>query len=98
MSEQGQIGRTIFHQIGGTRLIAMTGAKDFVCTPNGLRFRIPNRKINMVEITLTPADDYTIQYCLFRGTVVRLVAQENGIYCDQLLESFERNTGLRTHL
>jgi hypothetical protein len=98
MEDKGQVGRTIFHQIGGNRLIAMTGARGFVCREKGLFFTIPNRKVNAVQITLNPRDEYDVQYLLVRGMTVKVVKEEKGIQCDQLTESFERNTGLRTSI
>ena len=38
------IARTIYEQIGGNRFAVMTGAKDIVLLPNGLRFRIGRKR------------------------------------------------------
>lgn len=92
------VAQTILEQLGGGRFIAMTGARNFVSTPDGLCFRLPYRHVNLVEITLTPADEYNMRFWLVRGQKAKEIKSYGGIYCDQLQELFTEATGLYTHL
>jgi len=92
------IARTILEQLGGGRFVAMTGARAFVSTGKGLRFRLPCRKANVVEITLTPSDEYDMRFWLLRGDKVKEVKRFEGVYFDQLQDLFTEATGLYTHL
>jgi hypothetical protein len=92
------IARTILEQLGGGRFVAMTGARAFVSTGKGLRFRLPCRKANVVEITLTPSDEYDMRFWLLRGDNVKEVKRFEGVYFDQLQDLFTEATGLYTHL
>jgi len=87
----------LMNQLGGRRLIVMTGSKDFVKGKNFLRFRLPraNKGIRIVKIKLNSMDTYDITFMRLNGKVVKSV---DDIYFDQLPEVFERNTGLRTRL
>lgn len=78
----------------------MTGAKDFAGDSNSLRFRIGQNchKINMVKITLTPADTYTVEFLRIRGLNVTVAAKHEDVYFDQLLPIFEKETGMYTRL
>lgn len=64
MTRAQEIASTIQEQLGGRRFIAMTGAKDFLATGSGLRFRIPKNhsKANRVEITLNGKDLYDMRF------------------------------------
>lgn len=95
-----EIAKTILSQLGGNRLSVMTGAKSFVAVDSGLQFRIPaaRNRINSVRVTLTPADDYTVEFFAIRGTDFKRVAAVEGIYCDQLQAVFTEHTGLYTSL
>jgi hypothetical protein len=99
-TEQMQIAKTILEQLGGNRFVRFTGAKNLVALESGLLFSIPKAKdsINRVRITLTPADTYTVEFCAVRGSKVKEVAKLEDVYCDMLVELFETNTGLYTHL
>lgn len=78
-----QVAKTILAQMGGmARLNVFTGAKGFVATENSVRFRV-NRGDFMV--VLDPDDTYTVTY---KGR------EYTGVYCDQLVEVFERFTGM----
>ena len=103
-----QVAATILEQLGGRKLIAMTGAHSFTSDGDSLIFKVPSNatknRIAGVKITLTPADDYTVQFYAFRGSLkrgdyrVETVSQHEGIYCDQLQTLFEDETGLLTDL
>jgi hypothetical protein len=93
------VAQTILDQLGGRRFLAMTGAKDLVGSENSLAMRVPGaRKLNMVRVTLTGADDYTVETMKYRSLTVAPVATETGIYAEELRSSFERMTGLYTSL
>lgn len=54
----------ILEQLGGSKFIAMTGAKNFVDYGNTLRMTLPRNgsKANRLYITLDPDDTYTMQF------------------------------------
>lgn len=89
-------------QLGGNKFIAMTGAKNFVGSDNALAFSLPSRfakgGINKVRITLTPADEYDIEFFKLWGANCKPMGKVEGIYNDQLQEIFKQHTGLDTHL
>jgi hypothetical protein len=101
-----QISQTIIEQLGGTgRLKSMTGARNFVAIDNGLSFRMPSRfaqkGINCVEIVLTPADTYSVQFLKIGPSpnfTITTVSEHRGIYGDMLRELFEHETGLHLTL
>ena len=72
------VANTIYHQLGGGRFTAMTGAKNFVALENGVRFRIGRNasKANMVEIKLNGLDLYDIKY--MRHTPYSFKITKNG--------------------
>jgi len=106
IEERQAIAATILDQLGGAAaLIAMTGANNFVATDSGLRFRIPRGRhprkrqaVNVVQIDLTAADDYTVRAYFVRRTSCRQLEERRGIYCDQLKDAFESMTGLYLEL
>lgn len=102
MTENQQIAETIAQQLGGLhRLKVMTGSKDFVAVEKGLRFKIgsgarskTNGTVTHITITLTPADLYDVKTIRVRGTTVTEVESVEGIYNDQLMDTFEAMTGM----
>lgn len=96
------IAHTILEQLGGKRFVAMTGAKNFGDTGNGLAFQIPAKltknRINAVKIELDPSDTYIVKFLRIGRSELKTISQHTMIYCDQLEELFERETGLYTHL
>ena len=99
-----EVANTILEQLGGHKFRVMTGARNFVATPNSLSFQLPGGggfckdSINFVRITLTPADEYDIEFARNRAGRPTIVHHSKGIYCDQLQEIFTKYTGLSTHL
>lgn len=95
------IARTIIEQLGNGTLY-MLGAKDLLDLGDGLSFRVRgSRRANYVEIRLTPADLYDVSIRkIGRAPSYRVteVCDAKGIYCDQLHELIERETGLATRL
>jgi hypothetical protein len=98
------IAQTILQQLGGSRFVKMTGAKDLLGDENSLLFRLPERfardGINKVRITLDLSDTYTITFlkCNFRKHEFQIVAERSGIYFDMLQPVFTEVTGLDTSL
>jgi hypothetical protein len=90
------VANTILEQLGGRRFIAMTGSKNFVGSQDKLTFSLaPNKsKGNKMRITLTPADDYTVEVFKIRGTEVKPLASVHGVYADSLRSVFESLTGM----
>lgn len=96
-----EVASTILQQLGGNRFVAMTGAKNFVAVDQGLFFALPRMtgvKINRVKVTLTPADDYVVEFYTSRGAAMTLVEKVDGVFCDTLAATFEEATGLATSL
>lgn len=93
-----EIAKTILRQLGGGRLVMMTGAKNLLDHGNGLSFKFPNRtrsKPNYCKVILDPSDTYTVTF----GRVTKYGELKNektveGVYCDMLVDLFERETGL----
>jgi hypothetical protein len=91
-----QIAKTIMEQMGGRRGMAMIGAKNLVSLPRGFAFMWPNRqrsKGNYVEITLTGRDDYDMEFFNVSMRGKKPVKKFRGIYADQLIPTFEGQTG-----
>lgn len=99
-----EIAQTIAAQMGGMgRLKIMTGASKFVVVDDGLRFCIPGKNfakdsINLIEIILTPRDDYTMTFYRVRGLTAKEVRRFEGVYCDMLVPVFTEATGLKLFL
>lgn len=95
-----EVAKTILQQLGGSRFVVMTGAKNFVSSDNSLSFKVGrnDKKVTHVRITLNALDTYDVVYMSIRGTKVTEVATEEGLYFDMLQKSFTKNTGLDTHL
>lgn len=93
------VSREILRQLGGARFIVMTGASKFVGTGNSLTMKLPTepspKGVGSVEIILTPMDDYTM---ITRDRNYRTINTVHGVYCDNLEDVFETETGLYTHL
>lgn len=88
---------TILQQLGGNRFLAMTGAKDLLSYPRGLQMSVARRKV-FVEVDAN--DTYTVRAGRFNRKTFAFVvlAEETGIYADQLRAAFTRITGLETSL
>lgn len=92
-----QIAQTILAQMGGTRrLVAMIGARDFVAGPNWVSFKWPNKqrsKGNMVKVTLRGDDTYDMEFLNVAGMAAKSVKKHSGVYAEDLVDLFERQTG-----
>lgn len=91
------IAETILAQLGGRKFIVMTGARDFVGSPDALSFKLPRPSpFNAVRITLTSLDLYTVTF--YKGKMFKPVKEVAGVYADQLRSVFTSATGLETSL
>lgn len=89
------VATIIFQQLGGNRVIAMTGATHFVKDEYSLKFKFKgSKKANCIKITLNSMDLYDVEYFKIRGVNFKSVAESNGIYEDMLVKDFESTTGL----
>jgi hypothetical protein len=104
MRMNNPIAQTIVEQLGGHKFRMMTGANSFLADGEVLSFRIPGGGgfakdgINYIEVTLTPADVYTMAFFRRRGHSLVEVARVYDVYCDQLRSVFTKHTGLETSL
>ena len=86
-------------QLGGSRFIAMTGAKDFVVGPKGATFKIGRNAKSISHVRFDLENDlYNVEFIRVRGTKITVVKYFKHVYFDQLRDLFERETGLRTSL
>ena len=87
---------TILSQLGGLgRLTAMTGAHNVLDHGDGVSFKFRgSRKAGYCHITLEPSDTYTVVLGKIRKYELKKTADASGIYAGQLVELFERETGL----
>jgi ppGpp synthetase/RelA/SpoT-type nucleotidyltranferase len=94
-SRNREIAQTIVNQLGGmNRLVAFTGANNFVAINNGVSFRIKNAKANYIKITLNGKDLYDLEVGRIRGTTYKVVGKENDLYYDMLKREIEKLTGM----
>jgi hypothetical protein len=80
----------------------MTGAKDFMFGPKYLQFRLPanvaRSGINIVKISLTPADLYDVEYMKYSRLNFKTIAVSKGLMAGDLRSDFTAKTGLDTSL
>ena len=95
------VAKTILSQLGGNKFAAMTGAKNFVDCVDALSMRIGrnNTSSNYLKITLNMMDLYDVRFSRvsLKGGE-RSVTEYNNIFNDQLVEVFEKHTGMYTKL
>lgn len=96
------VANTILAQLGGRRFIAMTGAKDLTGGSDSLFFSVGRnaKRINRVKVTLTAADDYTVEFGRYspKNFTYTPVETVEGVYCENLTDVFTQGTGLLTSL
>lgn len=96
-----QVCDTILAQLGGSRFIGMTGAKNLVGGDNYLMFMLPRgakQGINKVKIDLDDNDTYTITFYKYRALELKEVSASTNVYVENLRQIFTRETGLDTSL
>ncbi len=100
------IATKIMSKLGAGRFKAMTGAKDFALTDNGIRFKIGRNatQTNTVTIELNGVDTYDMTFekvSLSRKTweITRKVISKNeGVCKDMMRDTFTDVTGMYTSL
>ena len=95
------VAKTILEQLGGNKFATMTGAKNFVDWGDAVALRIGRNKTssNYLKITLNMMDLYDVRFSRVspKGGE-RSVTEYNNIFNDQLVEVFEKHTGMYTKL
>ena len=88
----------ILRQLGGNKFIAMTGAKNFYATDNGMCFKLSSNmtkdRISHIKINLNSMDTYDIEYINIRAGVIKQIDTFNGAYNDMLRDIISSRTGL----
>ena len=81
-------------QNGMNRLVAMTGANNFVKSKeeSSVSFKIP--RIGFVKIRLNGMDTYDMTFYKIRKYEYKVIQEFKGLYSDMLKETFESHTGL----
>jgi hypothetical protein len=100
-NEKNIVAKEILRQLGGSRFIAMTGAKNLACTENSLTFKISSRnksKASHIKIKLNSMDVYEMYFMRVIKYNVKDVGFADGLYADQLQSVFTDRTGLHTSL
>lgn len=98
------VSTIILEQLGMSRFIAMTGAKNFLYTDDSLQFDIPARnksKANKVRITLDYGKDlYKIEYFKYNRSTLDLkkLHTYTDVFVSELRSNFESVTGFRCTL
>lgn len=89
------IGQTIAQQLGN-QAFAMMGAKNLVALEDGLQFRIGSnaKRVTNIVIKLAADDTYTVEFWNIRGTSMRKLSEDVGVYVDALHTVIETATGL----
>ena len=95
------VAKTILSQLGGNKFAVMTGAKNFVDCGDALSMRIGRNKTssNYLIITLNMMYLYDVRFSRVspKGGE-RSITEYNNIFNDQLVEVFEKHTGMYTKL
>ena len=95
------VAKTILSQLGGNKFAVMTGAKNFVDCGDALSMRIGRNKTssNYLKVTLNSLDLYDMKFSRVspKGGE-RSITEYNNIFNDQLVEVFEKHTGMYTKL
>ncbi len=93
---------TVAHEIQrqlGRQTFALLGASQLIGDATSLMFSFKGcPRINKIRITLTPDDLYRVEFFKFSPTKLtcNVVSSHEGIYCDQLHDLIESETGLYT--
>lgn len=99
-----QITEEVLNQLGGVRSICiMTGAYNFKSYEEdnnpvtSFQFKA-SRSYNYVKITLTPMDTYKMEIGQIRKLkgvpTLKIKITHDELYCDNIKETFERDTGV----
>lgn len=99
--QASNVAQNILQQLGGSKFIAMTGAKNFVNSGDGLYFSIGKgaiNKANKVEIKLHGNDTYEMKFYNLRGTNLKDLGSIDGLHAADLRRAFTIQTGLQTSI
>jgi len=100
------VAASIRQQLGGQKFAVMTGATNFVSHNDtaygGLSFKLPSNfakdGINYVKVLLNESDTYDLTFGKIRGTNYTVLKTVEGVYADNLRETFTDTTGLDVSL
>lgn len=96
------VANTILEQLGGSRVLdLMIGVKHLRGTNKALDVRFKARSlkgINHIKITLTPMDEYHVEFYSVRGISVKQIEESDGIQAEGMIDYIERTTGLALRL
>jgi hypothetical protein len=96
-----EIAGTILKQLGGSRVSAMLGVKNFMAIENGLQISFSAKaknKANVIRIKLNANDTYNVQFIKVRGFDVTDIDEAIGVYADNLKAAIETRLGLALSL
>ena len=99
-SRRVEIAKTIVSQLGGPgKLRATVGVTRFTVFESGVGFRFKgSRKMNYCRINLNGLDLYDVEFHHVGKFDSAVVESLENVYSDQLVELFEKTTGLYIHL
>jgi len=95
------VANTILQQLGGSRFLVMTGAKNLIGSDDSLTMKIGSNAagVTHVRITLTKFDTYRMEFLKVRGTkITTLFGTSDLVYAEDLRRIFTAHTGLDTSL
>ncbi len=94
------IAKTILSQLGGSKFVAMTGAKNLVSGANSLQFSVGRNaiKASKVRITLDGDDTYTVEFFRVRGLDCELIVKHPNVYAEILAKFVGSVLGMATSL
>ena len=105
-TEALQTAETIFTQLGGQKTLKLfVGATNFAFNNLEKEERVEasfkfkgSRKMNHCKVTYRRCpDDYIVEFYKIGRASVTKVSRHEGIYCDMLIELFEKETNLVLH-
>lgn len=97
------VATEILRQLGGRQFLALTGARNLVGSDTGLSLQVSasaqielRNRCTHVRINLDPSDTYTVQFVRFNRKTCEFAecSKHEGVFCDQLQDLFEAQTGL----
>lgn len=93
-----EIAKTILAQMGGmARLSGFIGAKNFCIVEKGVTFRWSGKsknKTNFLKVTLNGSDLYDVEFCRLYAMKFTVIETFENLFFDQLIKTFEEQTGL----
>lgn len=95
------VAETILAQLGGSKFLAMTGAKNLLGDERSLTMKLGRGAmggITHLTITLEADDTYTMKFLKVRGVKVSTVHESAGVHAGELRRAFEGFTGFATSL